>query len=268
MAAALLPIGKGILDIAAAAGPFMGVLGKKKRKTIDPEWLKANFGANAVNQEVMDLFNRAINSVQGQQLMAGAAEGGQQFGRDVQRQAAGAGLTGGGGAASGAGIFATAAGEGAANAEQRQTKASMMQAMLPIAQQIVQDRMKAYMGDYAQTQASPFQETMLSQAGPLVGELAGQGLQKIEAGQRSKGLQKYTSDLASQPGATAPAQPLIPRQVPRTQASLGSLVDTGGPVASAGPMTPEQYGIVGGRFAGRRMGRFRSMMGAVQPAMA
>jgi hypothetical protein len=61
---------------ASLAGGIIKIFSKKKQKevaVIDPEWLKQHFGARAVNQETIDLFNSAIASPQGQQLMASGA---------------------------------------------------------------------------------------------------------------------------------------------------------------------------------------------------
>jgi hypothetical protein len=52
------------------------------------------------------------------------------------------------GAATGTGIFATGAGEGAANALNSQAQGSMYQAVLPVAQQMVADRKQDYLNDF------------------------------------------------------------------------------------------------------------------------
>jgi hypothetical protein len=129
-----------ILAAASLAGAIFG----GKRKQIDPVWLEQHFGAGAVTKEAMELFHNILNSSYGQEIMANAAEQGQQFGRDVNRRAAEAGLAGPGGS-SGTGIFATSAAQGAGDALQRQASSQFYQLALPAAQQIVQSQLAAYM---------------------------------------------------------------------------------------------------------------------------
>src|ERR1043165_9345784 len=101
-----------ILSAASVAG---GILGGQ-RKHIDINWLREKFGAKAISDEAVQLFNHILNSPYGQSIMANAAEQGQQFGRNVNQASAAAGLSGGGaGADSGTGIFATSAAQGAQN---------------------------------------------------------------------------------------------------------------------------------------------------------
>jgi len=141
------------LMAAVAGGGILSAFGG--RKTISPEWLKEHFGASAVNQEMLDLFNSVINSPQGQQLMTQAAEQGQQFERDVASRAAAAGFGGGGGAESGASIFSQAASGGAVGSLQRGVKSNIMTAALPIAQDIVSQRMNAVVGSKMLEQQTP-----------------------------------------------------------------------------------------------------------------
>lgn len=135
-----------ILSAASLAG---GILGKQ-RKSIDINWLKQKFGSQAVSEEAMTLFNTILNSPKGQAIMANAQEQGQQFQRDVAKRSAEAGLSGGGaGAETGTGIFANSAAQGAGDAYARQERGNLYQSVLPAAQQMVQDRMQAYLGDRA-----------------------------------------------------------------------------------------------------------------------
>jgi hypothetical protein len=133
-----------ILSAAALAGAIKG----GQRKYLDPEWLKANYGTHAVTQEAQDLFSRMIHSPQGQQIINSASEAGQSFGRGTQAQAAAAGMTPAGGAATGTGIFSTAAGDSAANTATAQTKASMYEQALPVAADIVGQRRDAAINDF------------------------------------------------------------------------------------------------------------------------
>jgi hypothetical protein len=129
-----------VLGLASLAG---GILGGR-RKQIDPEWLKQHFGPQAVSEETLALFNSLLNSPYGQRLMSTAAEQGQQFGRDVNLQAAQAGLSGPD-ASSGTGIFATSAAQGAGNSFQRDVGSQFFQMALPMAQEMVNQRMQAYL---------------------------------------------------------------------------------------------------------------------------
>ena len=134
-----------ILSAAAAAGAILG----GDRKYIDPEWLKANFGAGAVTAEIQALFSQVIHSPAGQAILGSAAEAGQQFGRDTQRQAAQAGVSAAGGADSGTGIFATSAGESASNAAVAQQRGNIFQGVIDPAQRMVEGRMQAVLNDRA-----------------------------------------------------------------------------------------------------------------------
>ncbi len=155
------PITIGLIA-TSALGKLGSIIGTKKRKQLDPNMLRQLFGAKAVTDEQMELFNRAINSSQGQQLMTSAAQAGQQYQTDVARRTAEAGLGPSGGASGGADIFAGAASDSAVGNLQRSTRASLMEAMLPIAQQLVSDRMQAWLGDREKVlgQTTKFQDIM------------------------------------------------------------------------------------------------------------
>jgi hypothetical protein len=155
-----------ILTVASLAG---GILGKKK-KYIDPEWLKQHFGATAVSEEAMNMFNTIINSPHGQAIMANAQENGQAFSREIAKKSAMAGLSGGGaGADTGTGIFATSAAQGAGDAFARQERGNIYQSVLPAAQQMVSDRMSAYIND----QHNGGSETNAGRTWAGIGEAAG-----------------------------------------------------------------------------------------------
>jgi len=133
-----------ILAAASIAGAIFG----HKKKHIDPEWLKSHFGGKAVSEEAMNLFHSVLNSPAGHSIIANAATQGQNFGRAVNANSAAAGFGGGGGADSGASVFATSAGQGAQDALTRDAQAQMYSNSLPIAQQMVSDRMQAYIQDF------------------------------------------------------------------------------------------------------------------------
>lgn len=128
------------LMAANIGGGLLG-LHHNKPKTISPEWLKQHFGAGAVNDEMVQLFNHILASPVGQQMMTSAAEQGSQFQNQVARNMAAAGMGPSGGADSGASIFSGAAAGGATNALQRQGKADIMAQAMPVAQQMVSQRM-------------------------------------------------------------------------------------------------------------------------------
>jgi hypothetical protein len=256
-------------------GKLGQIAGQKKRQQISPEQLKQMFGAKAITDEQMELFNRAISSAQGQQLMTQAAQQGQQLETDIARRAGESGLGPAGGATSGADVFAGAAGESAAGNLQRSTRASMMEAMLPIAQQLVSDRMQAWLGDRDKVlnQTSRFQDVMGSVGGLSADLLASRQANQVLA---------TATPAGTQPTAPAPGgittQPKMPGQVPM---SPSSAIQTGTPAGTEGAMAVGQpsmgSGIVpgarekqmrmlmsgGGRFARAMSSRF----GAVQPAL-
>lgn len=249
-------------------GSLMSALGTKKRKAIDPEFLKQTFGANAVNEELMNLFNRAINSTQGQQMMASAAEQGQQFQTDLARQAASAGLGAGGGASSGTDVFATAGAGQAGNNLQRGMRASLMQSMLPVAQQMVSDRMNAYMQGQQLAAAYPDIGTPWTALGQGMTGFANTAMM-AQGGNAKKTDAGTTAATPAQPAAPAtpnmnPGQLLRinPTQGMAPMAAEGSLL---GP-SMASVQGQVNRGVSASRF-GRmpRMSRFASSMGnAVQ----
>jgi len=130
------------LQMASAAGGIFG----NKRKHIDPEMLRQKFGPNAVSKDTIELANYILNSPQGQKLLAGAAESGQQFQNNVNANAASAGLAGPGGA-SGTGIFSTSAGSQAQSGFERAIKGDVYNAAMPIAAEGVANRQNAYIND-------------------------------------------------------------------------------------------------------------------------
>ena len=130
------------LQAASAAGGIFG----KKRKHIDPEFLRQRFGPGAVSKDTIELANYILNSPKGQQLLASAAESGQQFQNDVNANAAASGLTGPSGS-SGTGVFATSAGGQAQSGFERAIKGNVYNAAMPIAAEGVANRQQAYIND-------------------------------------------------------------------------------------------------------------------------
>ena len=278
----------------SAIGKLGGLMGKK-RKAINPEELKQLFGAKAVTNEQMELFNRAISSAQGQKLMAGAAQAGQNFQTDVARSAAGAGLGGGEGMTSGADIFGNAAGAQATGNLQRNMQGDIMASMLPIAQQLVSDRMQAWLADRnaALGQTTRFQDIM-SSIGGLGGDLlaaraaSGAGGNQTgdtkpvngpnwESGPDYEGYKDFKPQPmgAAPPGvnanAPAGAAAVVPQAGARQMSPMGAMPQlAGAPVADPMAMNAARRRMLqfggGGRFA-RAMTSNR--FGAVQrPAYA
>jgi hypothetical protein len=276
------PITIGLIA-TSALGKLGGILGSKKRKQIDPNELRQLFGAKAVTDEQMELFNRAINSAQGQQLMTGAAQQGQQLQTDIARRSAEAGLGPSGGASGGADIFAGAASESAVGNLQRGVRASLMESMLPIAQQLVSDRMQAWMTDRDKVlgQTSKFQDVM-----GAVGDLSSNLLASHQAAQPTKADPRSPEQFIGPPASAAPPSSAGPSPTPPGAALTSAaqpqgtqpMTTPGGqpsPLSLANPMV--QGGMPGSREKNLRMllsggGRFaRSMasmnrFGAVQPA--
>lgn len=234
----MVPLALMALYALKYGGALAGLFGQKKRPSIDPEWIKQNFGAGAVNTELQDLFNKAINSSQGQALMTNAAQSGQQFQSDVARGAAQAGLGAGGGASSGTDVFASAgAGQATANI-QRNMKANLMESMLPIAQQIVQGRLAAYMKGEGE---SPFQPTMGSEFGNLLSNAASLGIANYPSGntQGNTSTSRNTGvpDSEPTPGPTSPTPPSSMKPMPAGGAAAAPAGGGGGGAQTVN-MTP------------------------------
>ena len=147
--------------------------GGNKPKSVDPAWLKKHFGADAVNEEMITLFNQLINSPYGQQLMTSAAEQGQQYQTDMSRRAAQAGFGPAGGAESGASIFSQAASGGAGAALARDVKGGLMQTAAPLAQQMVQSRMNAAVQSQMGMAGQP---TTMQNLGGMLGDMSAAGM--------------------------------------------------------------------------------------------
>lgn len=188
------------LMAASIGGGIMQATGKNKQKSIDPNWLKQHFGAQAVNEEMLTLYNRILNSQYGQQLMAGAAEQGQQFENNVNRQSAAAGFGPGGGADSGASIFSSAAAGQAGAGLQRGVQGSIMQSALPAAQSLVRDRMNAVVN---------------SEQSRLESNAASPSPMQTLGGMLSRGANAGMAAGAPAPGAAAMAQAAPSMQAPR-----------------------------------------------------
>jgi hypothetical protein len=205
---------------ASVGGGLLQSFGGKKNQ-ISPEWLKKHFGAERVNNEMIALFNQLINSPYGQSLMTNAAEQGNQFQTDISRRAAAAGFGPSGGAESGASIFSQAASGGAVNSLQRGVRSDMMQAALPIAQQIVQGQMNAAVGAQMQDQQQPSAMQMFGS------QLAGGANMALAAG---------AGGGSAKPGV--PQASLKQAGMEGAQMGVGSAITPRGSLAAQGPITP------------------------------
>lgn len=278
------PITLGLVGVSAL-GKLGSILGQRKRGQLSPDILKQMFGAKAITDEQMELFNRAMNSPQGQQLMTGAAQEGQQFQTDVARKSAEAGLGPAGGASGGADIFAGAAANSAVGNLQRGVRSNMMTAMLPVARDIVGQRMNAWLSDRERylNQTPMFQDVM-SGVGGLGADLlaARQGAQTTPQGGGGGdsnwiNTPTYTGYKDYAPGSSSSVAPSPAGTGPPAGGPPGAQPSAIPPSKLAMPQGMVQQNMPGARERGMRMlltggGRFaRSMggmnrFGAVQPA--
>lgn len=126
-----------MIPAALMAAPYVlnalgGLFGKKK-KYIDPEMLRQKYGPQAIAKDAQQLSNYILNSPYGQQLLTQAAEMGQGLQTEMASRSAQSGLDPSSGGESGASTFAAAAAPQAQAGLERQTKAGIWQAALPIA---------------------------------------------------------------------------------------------------------------------------------------
>lgn len=179
-----------ILGAASLAGGIMQAAGGKKM--IDPEWLKQHFGATQVTEEMVTLFNQIINSPYGQDLMANAAEQGSQMEAALRSGVASTGMGTGEESKSGASIFSEAAAGGATKSLERGARAGVFQQTLPIAANIVNARLNAYMGQPAMNQP-----TALATLGSTIGSAAATGLANVDWGAKTPKPTPTTTGLGA-----------------------------------------------------------------------
>jgi hypothetical protein len=110
---------------------FGGLFGGKKKKYVDPEYLRQKYGPEAIARDTQTIANNILNSPYGQQLMAQAGISGQQLQSNLASNAAASGMGNGSGASSGASDFAAATAPQAQGSLESQTKAGVWQAALP-----------------------------------------------------------------------------------------------------------------------------------------
>lgn len=157
--------------ILQGMGLLGGIFGKKKRKYMDSEALRQMYGPQAVGKDTTELANYILNSPYGQQLMSSAAEQGQTFQTEMASRAAASGLSPDTGGQSGAGDFATSAAAGAQSGFERQTRAGMFEAAMPIAAQMSAARMQAALGqEQDQNMNAPL--NLIGRIGSAAGQVA------------------------------------------------------------------------------------------------
>lgn len=154
-----------ILQGASLVGGMMG----KKKKAIDPEWLREHFGAKSIADETQKLANFIMNSPYGQQLMASAAESGQALQNDMAVRASQSGLSPEAGGQSPVGDFATSAAGQAQSGYERQVRSGVTQSAMPIAAGTIGNTMQAWL---ASKMAADAQPTTMQQIGAAAGQAA------------------------------------------------------------------------------------------------
>jgi hypothetical protein len=255
------PVALALMGLQALS-KFMQAKGQQ-RKPLDMNMLEQMFGPGAVNQELMGLFNHAMASSQGQQLMGSAAEEGQAFQNDLERRAGAAGLGPAGGASGGADVFASAGAGQAGNNLQRGMRASLMQSMLPVAQQMVQSRMQAYLGDREAQQARP---TMMETMGGFGSDLATNLLAQYKGKEPAADPNAIIANNGGVPGdaGNPNVQPrgMTPGLTPSAPVPVPSLQ----PLSYGAPSMGDVQGQIGrgmgrSRFASK-MSRFGGNMGS------
>jgi len=181
-----------IMAVLAGVSLLGGVLGSKGRKSIDPEALKKLFGPDAVTADTVAFFNNMINSPEGSAMLNQASVIGADVSNRINARAAQSGMAGGG-AESGVGQFAAAAGGSAGDLLKGQVRGDMFSRALQAA---VQNN-AARMGVYGQSK-------MLEQQTPTFAQALGAGLQSgagtMAAGIPSKS-KATTTDTASLPSS-------------------------------------------------------------------
>ena len=190
------------VSLALNGASILGGIFGKKRKHIDPEYLRAHFGPQAVARDTTDLANYIMNSPYGQQLLANAAESGQNFQTDMAARAAASGLDPSSGGQAGAGDFATSAAGQAQNTFERGTKAGFYQSAMPLAADMNAARQNAYINDFQQGGA-PGDNASVWQG---IGNAAGFAQSQRGAGQTSGTVDGAQSARDVAAAAVGPAQ--------------------------------------------------------------
>jgi len=157
-----------------ALGSLLGLFGKRK-KPMSPEELRSLFGPEALNKDTMDLFNMILTSPYGQRQIEQAQSAGGRISQNISARLAKAGMAGGG-AESGVGSFAAAAGQEAGNEGAANVKSQLFSEAMNAAIQNLSQRM----GLAAQGRAAEAgQPTRLEQVGGAIAGAAGNALSML-----------------------------------------------------------------------------------------
>ena len=200
MLAAAIPL---ILQGASLLG---GLIGKKK-KVIDPEYIRAHFGVGAVADRATELMNKILASSYGTQLMGSAAADAQRFQGDMAARVANAGLDASSGGESGASTFATSAAGQAQGSLERGVKTDIYGRALPMAQQAVDAQREAYTQGIAQQNAEPSMWQKIGAAAGTAASMAPAGESAVPAAGAYGGAAGVTPGLAGVLQRAAAANP-------------------------------------------------------------
>jgi len=228
-----------MLPLLMAAAPYLlqgasmagGIFGKK-RKHVDPEYLRQKFGPHAVSQDTTELANYLLNSPYGQKLMASAAESGQSLQNNINARSAAAGFGGGGGADSGSSVFATGAGAQAQSGFERATKGDIYQSALPIAAEGVAGRQQAYLAD---TYGGGYQDDR-SRMAEAIGQGAGLAASMQPAGTPQKAPMPHGPQMQAALTDAANYTPQSPGLRPVQTAGMRMIQPTEMQPATSNPM--------------------------------
>jgi len=247
------------VSLALNGASILGGIFGKKRKHIDPEYLRTHFGPQSVARDTTELANYIMNSPYGQQLLANAAESGQNFQTDMAARAAASGLDPSSGGQAGAGDFATSAAGQAQNTFERQTKQGFYQAAMPIAAQQNSERQNAYINDimggggpsegasiwqgignaagFAQSQRGPGQTAGMVPAGQNAMDVAqaavGPAQQNFQI--RPAGTAQEVAQIPAAAGTSASAPSPLARRLSARRASMSRTMTGQGLVQRAAP---------------------------------
>lgn len=257
------------LNGASLLGGFLG----KKRKHIDTEYLRQHFGTKAIADDTTALANQIINSPYGQQLLASAAEQGQNFQTSMAAKAAASGLDPSSGGQAGAGDFATSAASQAQTGLERGVKGNIYQAAMPIAEAQNAALRNAYINDlqgggYQDDKAAMWQN---------IGNAAGQARAAMGPGMSEAQVPAGQSAFDVASAAVGPAQGGPQPGIIKPAGANTAVAPAGNGMLGAAAPVPNaaQAGMVAGtepspftrRLAARRLGMARTMIGqgAVRP---
>lgn len=237
------------VSLALNGASILGGVFGKKRKHIDPEYLRQHFGPSAIAKDTTELANFIMNSPYGQQLLASAAESGQNFQTDMAARAAASGLDPSSGGQAGAGDFATSAAGQAQNTFERQTKQGFYQAAMPLAAEGVAGRQNAYINDFQSNGVA--QDNVWGR----IGQAAAFAQSQRGPGQDpGVSTQQNATDVAN--AAVGPAQP-FPSQI-RTAGTQQVAMAPAGANMGVGAQAPSPLAR---RLGARRLGMGRTMTG-------